>query len=125
MQQIKSTTEQATEAKGWFSHERPAHADPEPSAEYNAAQLAAAVGSVRALVADLRYIMGEEPVARWSTLASAALHHHSPAIPDERLDVDYRDLQQAGRAALVGLRQGSFSQIRDAVLEIRQLESRL
>jgi len=114
-----------TEPVGWFGRQAAAEAAAGAAPSLSDAQIQAANGSVRALIADLRYIMGKEPADQWSTLASAALQHHSPPVADQHLALDFRRLQTAGREALTGLCQGSFEVIRCAVLEIREIESRL
>ncbi len=125
-------TETPIETDRWFGQEvdeggSEALPSPEslPSPEYSQAHLQAAASSVRALVADLRYIMGNEDAVRWPSLASAALQHHSPDVPEDQLTHDLRELQKYGRAALNGVCHSDFNAIRDAILELRAVEARL
>lgn len=119
------TTETPTAIKGWFSPGMNGDLTEGPSSEYSEAHVEAALASVRALIADLRYIMGNEEASRWPSLASAALQHHSPSVPDEQLSADMRELQKHGRAALGGICKGDFNSIREAILELRAVEARL
>lgn len=96
-----------------------------PDGRYSAAHVDAGIASVKALVADLRYIMGSEHASRWPGLASAALQHHSPSVPDEQLPSDFRLLQAQAREALAGLCQGNFEVIRDSILRLRAIEARI
>jgi len=120
-----ATSETTTKEEHWFGRVSLADAAANPDPAHSDAQLTAAKGSVRALIADLRYIMGKEPASRWSVLASAALQHHSPPVPDSQLSEDFRLLQDKGRAALGGICRGAFDEIRDAIVEIRAIENRL
>ena len=117
--------ETKTDIDGWFGRAALAEAAAAPNPAFNQDQVGAAEGSVRALIADLRYIMGKEQASRWPVLASAALQHHTPPVPAEQLAEDYRALQRFGRLALTGICQGAFDDIRDAVLAIRATEARL
>ncbi len=120
-----NSTETTTEVDRWFG--QAAIAEPAAALDpfSSRAQVNAAEGSVRALIADLRYIMGKEQASRWPVLASAALQHHSPPVPEDQLAEDYRALQQNGRLALSGICQGAFDDIRQAILEVRVIEARL
>lgn len=120
-----ASTETKTEVEGWFGQAAVAAAAAAPNPAYSQEQVSAAEGSVRALIADLRYIMGKEQASRWPVLASAALLHHSPPVPGEQLAEEYRALQQFGRLAMTGICQGAFDEIRGAILEIRAIETRL
>lgn len=120
-----ASSKTTTETDLWFGQAALAEVAAAPDSSHSNAQLQASAGSVRALIADLRYIMSKEQPSRWPVLASAALQHHSPPVPDDQLTADYRELQAQGRRALAGVCQGSFEEIRNAVIEIRSVESRL
>ena len=120
-----TSTETTPESERWFGQAALADAATAPDSSYSDEQLMAAEGSVRALIADLRYIMTKEHASRWPVLASAALQHHSPPVPGGQLAADYRALQDQGRVALGGICRGAFNEIREAVVEIRSIESRL
>lgn len=119
------TTETPIEADARLDQDAPAERSDAPDPQYGAAHLAAATGSVKALIADLRYIMAKAEAVRWPSLASAALEHHSPSVPDDQLSYDMRELQTYGRAALSGICQSDFDAIRDAIIELRAAEARL
>ena len=120
-----ASSETTTQTDRWFGQSALAEAAADTDRSHSEAQRLASAGSVRALIADLRYIMSKEQPSRWPVLASAALQHHSPPVPDDQLSADYRELQTQGRRALTGVCQGSFEEIRNAVIEIRAVESRL
>ena len=118
-------TETPIGTDSWLDQDAATEHSDAPSPKYGEAHLLAASGSVKALIADLRFIMANEEAIRWPSLASAALEHHSPRVPDDQLSYDMRQLQTYGRAALGGICKSDFDAIHDAVIELRAVEARL
>lgn len=81
-----------------------------------------AVESVDALVGDVRYIMSTRPHTNWPMMATAALEHHDPPIPERLLPQTDRRRQRAAFDILRGLRDSRAERIRTGILALKAAE---
>lgn len=81
-----------------------------------------AAESVDALLGDLKFIMGTRPHTGWPEMATAALEHHDPMIPEHLLEWQTRRFQRAALLTLRGLAASDADIIRSGILDILAIE---